>query len=99
MERPPAIVIGYDPRYLLDAFDAFAKRGIKTARMSFTSPVGPTVLTADNGFTELILPVRLKPEEATTYIPRGNRWHNTKQKLEVAHHENLVCSQRENTAL
>ena len=69
MERPPAIVIGYDPRYLLDAFDAFAKRGIKTARMSFTSPVGPTVLTADNGFTELILPVRLKPEEATTYIP------------------------------
>lgn len=39
MERPPAIVIGYDPRYLLDAFDAFAKRGIKTARMSFTSPV------------------------------------------------------------
>lgn len=46
MERPPAIVIGYDPRYLLDAFDAFAKRGIKTARMSFTSPVGPTVLTS-----------------------------------------------------
>ena len=69
MERPPAIVIGYDPRYLLDAFDAFAKRGIKTARMSFTSPIGPTVLTADNGLTELILPVRLKPEEATTYIP------------------------------
>ncbi|WP_297722304.1 DNA polymerase III subunit beta [Intestinimonas sp.] len=69
MERPPAIVIGYDPRYLLDAFDAFAKRGIKTARMSFTSPVGPTVLTADNGFTELILPVRLKPEEAAACIP------------------------------
>ena len=100
MERPPAIVIGYDPRYLLDAFDAFAKRGIKTARMSFTSPVGPTVLTADNGFTELILPVRLKPEEATTYIPpRKTGGITQNKKLEVAHHENLVCSQRENTAL
>jgi len=51
--------IGFNPRYFLDALKVINDEKIK---ISFTSPVGPCIITPieHDRFLFLILPVRLK---------------------------------------
>ena len=63
----PDIEIGYNPRYLLEAFESLSLKMSGTVKMGFTTPVGPTLLTDEAGRMEMILPVRLKDETPKFY--------------------------------
>lgn len=53
------LVIGFNPRYFIDALRVIDEEKI---RISFTSPVGPCIITSEENdrYTYLILPVRMK---------------------------------------